>query len=263
MDDISIRTFRTVDDFSNRSYRTATMDELGGDFSNRSAYRTSDASNRSTRSVRPCDVVVEVDNESAMSPPLPSPINEEDEVSFHTACSTKEADQEQHRQQQQPPTASKEKKNSSSSAFLVRRPEPCPVNDDGEKGQEKPAKPSMDGKKLERSRPKVSKSKTWPTHLMILLSIQKLSLKKNLSFVDGNSIATTTCISDYEESDDSFSNKDVSVYEIDTSNKSSSSRQRTATKSNSPCFRNNSNKFVRTIQTTDKVMEEELRLPSI
>merc|ERR1719437_122103 len=84
-------------------------------------------------------------------------------------------------------------------------------------------------KDYQRIRPKVTKSKTWPDNLMVLLSIKQLGVKKSQSFnKDGNSSTTTrTSVSSFEESEDSFSNKDLMVYEIDpaTMDRSASNRQ--------------------------------------
>mmetsp|Transcript_11931 Transcript_11931/g.28301 ORF Transcript_11931/g.28301 Transcript_11931/m.28301 type:complete len:582 (-) Transcript_11931:140-1885(-) len=241
MDDISIRTFRTLDDFSQRSYRT-NMDEMNNRsthslLSNHSLHLSNhslrmDVSNRSMRSTHIPQVVSEGnEDDSTVGPQPPSPLNEtedfsfrtaKDEESYRTACTTQP--QEPEEESQRIENENKPCKNQP----LNCKPEPWPVND------EEPMKPST-VREHQRRRPAVTKSKTWPNNLMILLSIKRMGLKKSLSFVDGNSSTTTkTSICSFDESDDSFSNKDVLAYELDPAiDRSTSSRQRTVAKSTS------------------------------
>lgn len=272
-DDISIRTFRTLEELSIRSNRTGmdinNLSNHSLNFSNHSVGIAIDiGSPIITRGKLPGkvpEVVTEGnEDESTVGPQLSSPLNEEEEFSFRTARdeasyrtakdeasyrTTKELEasvrsaystqpQEPEEEQQQPQSSGKTQSSpSKKEKSLNCRPEPWPVDN------EALMKPST-VKEHQRSRPTVSKSNTWPNNLMALLTMKRLSLKKNPSFVDGNESSTTrTSICSFEESDDSFSNKDVMVYEIDSAiDRSTSSRQRT--QSNSP-VRNRSKKFLR------------------
>jgi len=208
------------------------------------------------------------EDESSVGSQLQSPVNEEEEFSFRTArdeasyrtakdeasyrttkelevsmrsaYSTHPQEPEEEHQQQQPQSSGTTQSSSLSKKeeHLNCRPEPWPVD------EEELKKPST-VKERQRCHPSVSKSNTWPNNLMMLLSMKRLSLKKSLSFVDGNESSTTrTSICSFEENDDFLSNKDVMVYEIDsTIDRSISSRQKI--KSNSP-VRNRSKKLLRT-----------------
>ena len=209
MDDISIQTFRTLDDFSQRSYHT-NMDDMNNR-SNQSLHMSNHS--LSMRSTHIPQVVSEGnEDDSTVGPLAPSPENDEVDISFNTAnedVSCRTAKEEASirtactTQTQEPEEHSQSSENESSEKNPLNcRPEPWPVDD------EELVKPST-VKKHQRSRPSVSKSKTWPNNLMVLLSTRRLGLKKSPSFADGNS--SRTSISSFEESDDSFSNQDVVV----------------------------------------------------
>eukprot|EP00531_Pseudo-nitzschia_arenysensis_P007713 CAMPEP_0116142158 /NCGR_PEP_ID=MMETSP0329-20121206/14758_1 /TAXON_ID=697910 /ORGANISM="Pseudo-nitzschia arenysensis, Strain B593" /LENGTH=460 /DNA_ID=CAMNT_0003637373 /DNA_START=155 /DNA_END=1533 /DNA_ORIENTATION=+ len=215
--DFSNRSNRTslVHEFSNRSNRTSLIHEFSSrsnrsnlvkEISNRSlAHEISSRSNRSTFrdfSTRSRNIVPNADAtiSEAAGTNTTSPVQEEPSES-------------------------------SSSSLLPATP---PDSNHSNRPEAWPVQKCID---QQNGNPSLSRSKTWPTNLMILLSVKNLSLEHGL------------CDSDEESGDDD--KEENSLFSVDNDG----SPHRRKGKSNSP-YRNN-NRLLRTIHKASELIEGE------